>query len=183
GEILSYLPMAWVGDHLFSYAQSIVTGYTVNCPESSETVMTDMREIGPTYYFAPPSVFENLLTQVTIRMEDASKLKKWLYKTFMAVAQKAGLDIIDGRAVSIKNRILYFLGNIFIYAPLRNNLGMSRIKVAYTGGAAIGPDLYRFYRSIGINLKQLYGQTETLAYVCKQPNGAARLDSVGTPMP
>ena len=183
GEILSYLPMAWVGDHLFSYAQSIVTGYTVNCPESSETVMTDLREIGPTYYFAPPSVFENLLTQVTIRMEDASKIKKWLYKTFMAVAQKSGLDIIDGRSVSIKNRILYFLGNIFIYAPLRNNLGMSRIKVAYTGGAAIGPDLYRFYRAIGINLKQLYGQTETLAYVCKQPNGEARLDSVGTPMP
>ena len=183
GEILSYLPMAWVGDHLFSYAQSIVTGYTVNCPESSETVMTDLREIGPTYYFAPPSVFENLLTQVTIRMEDASKIKKWLYKIFMAVAQKSGLDIIDGRSVSIKNRILYFLGNIFIYAPLRNNLGMSRIKVAYTGGAAIGPDLYRFYRAIGINLKQLYGQTETLAYVCKQPNGEARLDSVGTPMP
>ena len=183
GEILSYLPMAWVGDHLFSYAQSIVTGYTVNCPESSETVMTDLREIGPTYYFAPPSVFENLLTQVTIRMEDASKIKKWLYKTFMAVAQKSGLDIIDGRSVSIKNRILYFIGNIFIYAPLRNNLGMSRIKVAYTGGAAIGPDLYRFYRAIGINLKQLYGQTETLAYVCKQPNGEARLDSVGTPMP
>ena len=116
-------------------------------------------------------------------MEDASKIKKWLYKTFMAVAQKSGLDIIDGRSVSIKNRILYFIGNIFIYAPLRNNLGMSRIKVAYTGGAAIGPDLYRFYRAIGINLKQLYGQTETLAYVCKQPNGEARLDSVGTPMP
>jgi len=183
GEILSYLPMAWVGDHLFSYVQSIVTGYTVNCPESSETVMIDMREIGPTYYFAPPSVFESLLTLVTIRMEDASNLKKWLYKTFMAVAHKSGLDIIDGRAVSLKNRILYFLGNIFIYAPLRNNLGMSRVKVAYTGGAAIGPDLYRFYRSIGINLKQLYGQTETLAHVCKQPNGETRLDSVGRPMP
>ena len=183
GEILSYLPMAWVGDHLFSYAQSIVTGFTVNCPESSETVMIDMREIGPTYYFAPPRVFENLLTQVTIRMEDASNFKKWLYETFMGVARRTGLDIMDGKSVSLKNKFLYALGNMFVYAPLRNNLGMSRVKVAYTGGAAIGPDLYSFYRSIGINLKQLYGQTETLAYVCKQPNGDARIDSVGTPMP
>ena len=183
GEILSYLPMAWVGDHLFSYAQSIVTGFTVNCPESSETVMIDMREIGPTYYFAPPRVFENLLTQVTIRMEDASRFKKWLYEAFMKVARRAGLDIMDGKKVSLKNKLLYGLGNMFVYGPLRNNLGMSHIKVAYTGGAAIGPDLYSFYRSIGINLKQLYGQTETLAYVCKQPNGNARIDSVGTPMP
>ena len=183
GEILSYLPMAWVGDHLFSYAQSIVTGFTVNCPESSETVMIDLREIGPTYYFAPPGVFENLLTQVTIRMEDASKIKKWLFEKFMSVARHTGLDIMDGKKVSLKNKVLYGLGNMFVYGPLRNNLGMSRIKVAYTGGAAIGPDLYSFYRSIGINLKQLYGQTETLAYVCKQPNGDARIDSVGTPMP
>ena len=183
GEILSYLPMAWVGDHLFSYAQSIVSGFTVNCPESSETVMIDMREIGPSYYFAPPSVFENLLTQVTIRMEDASKIKRWLYEKFMAVAKQTGLKIMDKEKVSLKNRILYGLGNVFIYGPLRNNLGMSHIKVAYTGGAAIGPDLYSFYRSIGINLKQLYGQTETLAHVCKQPNGQARIDSVGVPMP
>lgn len=183
GEILSYLPMAWVGDHLFSYAQSIVAGFTVNCPESSETVMIDMKEIAPTYYFAPPRVFENLLTTVTIRMEDASNLKKWLYRTFMAVARRSGSEIMDGKRAPMLDRILYAIGNLFVFAPLRNNLGMSRIKFAYTGGAAIGPDLYRFYRSIGINLKQLYGQTETLAYVCKQPNGEARLDTVGSPMP
>ena len=183
GEILSYLPMAWVGDHLFSYAQSIVAGFTVNCPESSETVMIDMKEIAPTYYFAPPRVFENLLTTVTIRMEDASNLKKWLYRTFMAVARRSGSEIMDGKRAPLLDRVLYAIGNLFVFAPLRNNLGMSRIKFAYTGGAAIGPDLYRFYRSIGINLKQLYGQTETLAYVCKQPNGEARLDTVGSPMP
>ena len=183
GEILSYLPMAWVGDHLFSYAQSIVAGFTVNCPESSETVMIDMKEIAPTYYFAPPRVFENLLTTVTIRMEDASNLKKWLYRTFMAVARRSGSEIMDGKRAPILDRVLYAIGNLFVFAPLRNNLGMSRIQCAYTGGAAIGPDLYRFYRSIGINLKQLYGQTETLAYVCKQPNGEARLDTVGSPMP
>jgi long-chain acyl-CoA synthetase len=175
--------MAWVGDHLFSYAQSIVAGFTVNCPESSETVMIDMKEIAPTYYFAPPRVFENLLTTVTIRMEDASNLKKWLYRTFMAVARRSGSEIMDGKRAPMLDRVLYAIGNLFVFAPLRNNLGMSRIQCAYTGGAAIGPDLYRFYRSIGINLKQLYGQTETLAYVCKQPNGEARLDTVGSPMP
>ncbi len=182
-EILSYLPMAWVGDHLFSYGQALVAGFTVNCPESSETVMTDLREIGPTYYFAPPRVFENLLTQVMIRMEDASRLKRWLFDRFMNVARRCGAEIMDRKPVGLVNRILYALGDFLIYAPLRNNLGMSRIRVAYTGGAAIGPDLYRFYRSLGINLKQLYGQTETAAYVCKQPNGESRLDTVGTPLP
>ncbi len=182
-EVLSYLPMAWVGDHLFSYSQALVAGFTVNCPESSETVMTDLREIGPTYYFAPPRVFENLLTQVMIRMEDASRFKRWLFDAFMAVAKRCGPQIMDGKPVSLFDRILYAVGDALIYGPLRNNLGMSRIRVAYTGGAAIGPDLYRFYRSLGINLKQLYGQTETAAYVCKQPNGESRLDTVGKPLP
>jgi long-chain acyl-CoA synthetase len=182
-SVLSYLPMAWVGDHLFSYAQALVAGFTVNCPESSETVMTDLREIGPTYYFAPPRVFENLLTQVMIRMDDAARLKKWLFHTFMGVAKRCGADILDGKPVPLGERTLYALGDLLVYGPLRNVLGMSRIRVAYTGGAAIGPDLYRFYRSIGINLKQLYGQTETAVYVCKQPNGEAKLDSVGKPLP
>jgi long-chain acyl-CoA synthetase len=182
-EVLSYLPMAWVGDHLFSYGQAMVAGFTVNCPESSETVMTDMREIGPTYYFAPPRVFENLLTTVMIRIDDASRVKRALFHSFMKVARRCGAEIIDGKPVSLSDRLLYWLGDLLIYGPLRNVLGMSRIRVAYTGGAAIGPDLYRFYRSIGINLKQLYGQTETSVYVCKQATGAAKLDSVGRPLP
>src|SRR5712692_7386035 len=172
-EVLSYLPMAWVGDHLFSYGQAMVAGFTVNCPESSETVMTDMREIGPTYYFGPPRVFENLLTTVMIRIDDASRVKRHLFHSFMKVARRCGAEIMDGKPVSLSDRLLYWLGDLLIYGPLRNVLGMSRIRVAYTGGAAIGPDLYRFYRSIGINLKQLYGQTETSVYVCKQPTGAA----------
>jgi long-chain acyl-CoA synthetase len=182
-EVLSYLPMAWVGDHLFSYAQAMVAGFTVNCPESPETVMTDLREIGPTYYFAPPRVFENLLTTVMIRIDDASRIKRHLFHTFMGVARRCGAQIMDGKPVSLSDRLLYWLGDLLIYGPLRNVLGMSRIRVAYTGGAAIGPDLYRFYRSIGINLKQLYGQTETSVYVCKQATGAAKLDSVGRPLP
>jgi len=182
-SILSYLPMAWVGDNLFSYAQAMVAGFTINCPESGDTVMTDMREIGPTYYFAPPRVFENLLTQVMIRMEDASAVKRGIFHHFMAVAKACGAEILDGQPVPLSDRLAYWLGNLLVYAPLRNVLGMSRIRVAYTAGAAIGPDLFRFYRSIGVNLKQLYGSTETCAYVCLQPDGGVKFDTVGTPAP
>jgi long-chain acyl-CoA synthetase len=182
-DMLSYLPMAWVGDHLFSYAEALVAGFTINCPESAETVMTDMREIGPTFYFAPPRIYENLLTQVMIRMEDASAFKRRLFRFFMEAARRYGADVLDGKRVPRAYRMLYGLGNVLVYAPLRNVLGMSRIRVAYTAGAAIGPDLFRFYRSIGVNLKQLYGSTETCAYVCLQPSGAVKLDSVGKPAP
>jgi long-chain acyl-CoA synthetase len=182
-SILSYLPMAWVGDHLFSYVQWMITGFTINCPESADTVLTDMREIGPTYYFAPPRILENLLTQVTIRMEDASALKRWLYARLMRVAKRCGAEILERRPVPWLDRLRYAIGDLIIYAPLRNMLGMSRLRVAYTAGAAIGPDLFRFYRSIGINLKQLYGLTETCAYGCLQPNGGVRLETVGPPAP
>ncbi len=177
--------MAWVGDNLFSYAQALVAGFTINCPESGDTVMTDMREIGPTYYFAPPRVFENLLTQLMIRMEDASRIKRWLFHSFLAVARRCGAEILDRQAGRARPAIalLYALGSVLVYAPLRNVLGMSRIRVAYTAGAAIGPDLFRFYRSIGINLKQFYGSTETCAYVCLQPDGQIKLDTVGLPAP
>ncbi len=183
GDILSYLPMAWVGDHLFSFAQAMVAGFTINCPESGDTVMTDLREIGPTYYFAPPRVFESLLTSVMIRMEDAGKLKQKLFHHFMAVAKRCGANILDGKPVSGADRLQYWLGNLLVYGPLRNVLGMSRIRAAYTAGAAIGPDLFKFYRSIGINLKQFYGQTETCAYVCLQPDGQIKFDSVGQAAP
>ena len=162
-NIISYLPPAWVGDHLFSIAQWLVAGFTINCPESAATVSIDLREIGPSYYFAPPRVFESMLTSVSIRMEDAAAPKRWLYQKFMAVARRCGSEILDGHSVPLTDRLLYALGNVLVYGPLRNVLGLSRIRVAYTAGAAIGPDLFRFYRSIGINLKQLYGQTETCA--------------------
>ncbi|MFO1413685.1 MAG: AMP-binding protein [Burkholderiales bacterium] len=182
-SVLSYLPMAWVGDHLFSVAQWVHAGFTINCPESGDTVMTDLREIGPTFYFAPPRIFENLLTQVLIRMEDAGAVKRGMFHYFMGVARRCGAEILSGKPVSAGDRLQYWLGNLLVYGPLRNVLGMSRIRVAYTAGAAIGPDLFRFYRSIGINLKQLYGQTETCAYACLQPDGDVKLDTVGKPAP
>jgi long-chain acyl-CoA synthetase len=177
--VLAYLPPAWIGQNIFSYAQPFVTGYCICCPESAETVMSDMREIGPTYYFAPPRVLEALLTQVSIRMEDADRMSRFFYRYFMGVAGRVGGAILDGKPVGAIDRLLYWLGDLFTYGPLRNVLGMSRVRVAYTAGEAIGPDLFRFFRSIGINLKQLYGSTETSVFVCIQPDGQVKADTVG----
>ena len=181
-EVLAYLPMAWVGQNIFSYTQWLVCGFTVNCPESAATVNADMREIGPTYYFAPPRVLEAMLTQVMIRMEDASALKRRMFHYFMRVARNVGGRLLDRERVSVADRFLYSIGNWAVYAPLRNSLGMSRVRVAYTAGEAIGPDLFTFYRSLGINLKQLYGSTETSVFVCVQENGGVKADTVGPPV-
>jgi len=181
-EVLAYLPPAWIGQNIFSYAQWLACGYVVNCPESASTVTIDLKEIGPTYYFAPPRVFEGLLTSVMIRMEDAGRFKRWLFDRFMTVARRAGTRLMDGQPVSAADRVLYAIGNLCIYGPLRNTLGMSRVRVAYTAGEAIGPDLFAFYRAIGINLKQLYGSTETAVFVCLQPDHEARADTVGVPI-
>jgi len=178
-EVLAYLPPAWIGQNIFSYAQWLACGYVVNCPESASTVMLDLREIGPTYYFAPPRVFEGLLTTVTIRMEDAARPKRWLYERCMALARRVGPARMDGKPLALVDRLGWAIGNVLVYAPLRNTLGFSRVRVAYTAGEAIGPDLFVFYRSIGINLKQLYGSTETAVFVCIQPDGEVRADTVG----
>ena len=180
-EVLAYLPPAWIGQNIFSYAQWLATGYVVNCPESAGTVAIDMKEVGPTYYFAPPRVFEGLLTSVMIRMEDAGVLKRRMFQHFMALARRVGPALMDGQPVAAADRLHYALGNLLVYGPLRNNLGLSRVRVAYTAGEAIGPDLFSFYRSIGVNLKQLYGSTETAVFVCLQPDHQARADTVGVP--
>ncbi len=182
-SIISYLPPAWVGDHLFSLAQWLVAGYTINCPESASTVSIDMREIGPTYYFAPPRVFEGMLTSISIRMEDAAPFKRRMYEKAMELARRVGSDILDGKPVGALDRLKYRLADFAVYGPLRNVMGLSRIRVAYTAGAAIGPELFKFFRSIGINLKQFYGQTETCAYVCLQRDGQVDLNSVGQAAP
>ena len=181
-EVLAYMPLAWIGQNIFSYAQWLACGYVVNCPESAATVMIDLKEIGPTYYFAPPRIFEGLLTSVMIRMEDAGRIKRGLFHHFMGVAKRVGPALMNGKPVGLGDRVAYALGDLLIYGPLRNTLGMSRVRVAYTAGEAIGPDLFTFYRSIGINLKQLYGSTETAVFVCLQPDHEAKADSVGVPI-
>ncbi|MEW9919840.1 AMP-binding protein [Marimonas sp. MJW-29] len=182
-DILAYLPMAWVGDFIFSVGQAMWTGFCTNCPESADTMAVDLREIGPTYYFAPPRVFETQLTNVMIRMEDAGRFKKWLFDHFMAHARKVGPAILDGKKVSLGDRLKYRLGELFVYGPLKNTLGFSRVRVGYTAGEAIGPEIFDFYRSLGINLKQLYGQTEATVFITAQPDGEVRSDTVGVPSP
>ena len=182
-DILSYLPMAWVGDFIFSVGQAYWCGFCVNCPESADTMMTDLREIGPTYFFAPPRVFETQLTNVMIRMEDAGKLKKAMFHHFMAHARKVGPKILDGKPVGLWDRLKYALGMGLVYGPLKDTLGFSRVRVGYTAGEAIGPEIFDFYRSLGINLKQLYGQTEATVFITAHPDGEVRADTVGVPSP
>ena len=182
-EILSYLPIAWVGDFIFSFGQAAVVGLRVNCPESRETVSADLREIGPSYYFAPPRIFEAMLTAVVLRIEDTGAIKQWLYKYFMDHASKVGGPLLDGKSVGFWDRLKYRLGEFFIYAPLKNSLGLSRVRVGYTAGEAIGPEIFDFFRSLGINLKQLYGQTEASVFITVQPDGEVRSDTVGIPAP
>jgi long-chain acyl-CoA synthetase len=181
-EVLAYLPMAWIGEHIFSYAQAYCAGFCASCPESQATVMLDLRELGPTYFFAPPRIFESILTQVMIRMEDAGWAKRRLFHFFLDLAKRVGPKILDRERVSPADHMLYGLGDVLVYGPLKNTLGFSRIRVAYTAGEAIGPDLFTFYRSLGINLKQLYGMTESSVFLCIQGDGAVRPDTVGMPI-
>jgi len=180
-EVIAYLPMAWVGDHIFSYAQSYVAGFCVNCPESPETVVEDRREIGTTYAFAPPRIYENLLTLTMVRMEDAGRVKRGMFHYFIDHARRYGEKILNGQSVPIHARLIYWIGEALVYGPLKNRFGLSRIRVAYTAGEAIGPEIFRFYRSLGINLKQLYGQTEASVYITAQPDGEIHADTVGKP--
>ena len=182
-DILSYLPMAWVGDFVFSLGQAYWNGYCVNCPESEDTMMSDLREIGPTYFFAPPRVFEGQLTSVMIRMEDAGPFKRRMFQRALAHARKVGMAVLDGRPVGLVDRLKYALGQVLVYGPLKNTLGFTRIRVGYTAGEAIGPEIFEFYRSLGINLKQLYGQTEATVFITAQPDGEVRSDTVGVPCP
>ncbi|MGP0089501.1 MAG: AMP-binding protein [Xanthobacteraceae bacterium] len=180
-EVLAYLPLAWIGDHIFSYAQSYVAGYCVNCPETADTVLDDRREIGPTYAFAPPRIYESIITLTMVRMEDAGRLKRKLFHYFIDVARRFGEKILNREKVPLSGRLLYALGDVLVYGPLRNRYGLSRIHVAYTAGEAIGPEIFRFYRALGINLKQLYGMTEASVYITAQPDGEIYADTVGKP--
>jgi long-chain acyl-CoA synthetase len=182
-EVMAYLPMAWIGDHMFSFSQSMVAGFTTNCPESAETVLADLKEIGPTYFFAPPRIWENILTSVMIRVDDSAWIKRGLVRFFLDLARRVERARLGHRPVALRDRLLYPLGRLLVYGPLRDNLGMSRIRVAYTAGEAIGPELFEFYRSLGINVKQLYGMTESSALICIQQDGDVKLDTVGPPLP
>ena len=181
--VLAYLPMAWVGDFIFSIGQACWTGFCVHCPESADTMMADLREIGPTYFFAPPRIFEMLLTRVNIRMEDASRPKRWLFNYFMKHARSVGPTMMSGGNIGFRAKLLYALGDTVIYGPLRNAMGFSKVRVGYTAGEAIGPEIFTFFRSIKLNLKQLYGQTEASVFITQQPDDQVSSETVGVPTP
>jgi long-chain acyl-CoA synthetase len=169
---MAYLPPGWIGQNLFGYVQPMVVGYCVCCPESSETMLADMREMGPTYFLATPRVLEALLTQVSMRMEDTGGFNQRLYQAGMAVAQRVGERTLGDCLISA-------LCEILIYGLLRDVLGMSRVRVAFTAGDAIAPALVTFFRALGVNLKQLYGSTETGFFVAMQRDGQVKPDTVG----
>ena len=179
---MAYLPPGWIGQNLFGYVQPMVVGYCVCCPESSDTMLSDMREMGPTYLLTTPRVLEALLKQVSLRMEETGGVKQRLYRNCMAVAQRVNEQRLAGKTVSMTDRLKSFASDILICGPLRDMLGMSRVRVAYTAGDAIDPELLMFFRALGINLKQLYGSTETGFFVAMQRDGAIKPDTVGAPL-
>jgi long-chain acyl-CoA synthetase len=182
-DTLAYLPMAWAGDHIFSYAQSMLVGFSINCPESAATVLADLREIAPTYFFGPPRIFESILTNVMIRVEDAAWPKRKLVHACLRLAQDMERRRLARQPVPLWQRLLYPLGHLLVYGPLKDNLGMRRIRRAYTGGEAVGPEMFVFFRALGINVKQVYGMTESSVFTVIQPDGDVRLDTSGTPTP
>jgi len=178
-EWLCYLPMAWVGDALYSTVMSLMVGFTCNCPESPETVQRDLRELGPMAFLAPPRIWENLLTSVQVRAADASFVKRMLFAWFRGLAEEAELLRTDGKDLPGTLRLGLWIGEILIYGPLRDRLGLRRVRWAYTGGAPLGPDTFRFFRSVGINLKQIYGATELCGLAALQPDAEADPNTVG----
>ena len=182
-EWLCYLPMAWVGDSLYSLVLSLAAGFCCNCPESPETVQRDLRELGPTAVLAPPRIWENMLTSVQVKAADASPLKRWVFGRFRRVAEETEILRADGKPVPMGLRVQLALGEFFVYGPVRDQLGLRRARWAYTGGAPLGPDTFRFFRSIGVNLKQVYGSTESSALISIQPDAEANPTSAGRPCP
>jgi len=181
-EVMAYLPMAWIGDHIFCFGQSFLAGFAINCPEGTSTVMHDVKEIGPTYIFGPPRIWENILTQVMIKMEDAAWVKRKMFHFFLNVAKKVENLRMAHESVPFHLGILYQLGKFFVYAPLLDNLGMRKVRLAYTAGEAIGSEIFEFFRSLGMNLKQLYGMTESAALISIQKDGDIDLETVGPPV-
>lgn len=182
-QTLAYLPPAWIGDTFWSLAGALVVGFTINCPERPETVQEDIREIGPHFLVAPPRIWENLVSQVQVKIEDASRLKRWLFRRFMPIGYEVARLRMEKRPLPARLRLLGALGEFFVFAPLRDHLGFRRNRAAYTGGAPLGPEVFLFFRALGINLKQVYGQTEISGVSCIQRDGDVALGTVGRPFP
>jgi len=182
-DILAYLPMAWVGDFAITVGAGVALHFTINIPERQETVLHDLREVAPTFYLAAPRSWDNMLTTIQVRMEDSTPLKKWLYDVFMNSALAAERRKLEGKQSSLKERLMRQLGEWLIFGPIKDQLGLTRLRNAFTGGEAIGEDTFVFYRALGVKLRQFYGQTESSAFNALQDTEEVRLHTVGRPLP
>jgi long-chain acyl-CoA synthetase len=178
-DFLAYLPLAWVGETLYGTCVSLLSGCATNCPETPDTLERDMREIGPTGIIGAPRVWEGMLTKLQVRASDASPLKRNVFQYFQNVALEVENRKAEGQDISAGLSLKHAIGEFLVYGPLRDQLGLRRARWCLTGGAPLGPDVFRFFRGIGINLKQVYGMTEMTGLVSLQPNGQANSDTVG----
>jgi long-chain acyl-CoA synthetase len=180
-DYLSYLPMAWVGDTVYGLVISLLVGATSNCPEGPSTVMRDLRELGPTGIIAPPAVWEGMLSRLQLKGADATPLKRKIFAYFSDVAKRIEDLKFDGKLVPGGLALAGKIGEFMVFGPVRDQLGLRRTRWAYTGGAPMGPDTFRFFRGFGVNLKQVYGMTEVAGLVSLQPDNQASPDTVGLP--
>ncbi len=182
-EYVSFLPFAWIGEQMNSFGVALATGIAINFPESVETIMSDLKEIGPHFMFGAPRIYETIRSQIWLKMDEAYWLNRKFYHYFMAIAQQAAGFRMSGRPMPLKLRLLAWLGKTLVFDPLINQIGLRRMRRAYTGGAALGPELFTFYQAIGVNLKQIYGQTEITGIAYMHRDGDVRPDTVGKPLP
>ena len=182
-EHYAYLPMAWVGDLVFTVGAGILLRFTTNIPERQETVLRDIREVAPTMYLAAPRAWDNILTRIQIGMADSTPFKRRLFDYFIPRAIERERRRLAGKAPTMADRLAGLLGEVLVFGPIKDFLGMTRTRRAYTGGEAMGEDTFLFFRALGIDLRQFYGQTETAALTAAQPEGQVALHSVGKPMP
>src|SRR5260221_9590828 len=182
-EFVSFLPLAWIGEQMMSIASSLAIGFTVNFPEEPETAAENIREIGPHVLFGPPRFWENLTSMVQVKIMDASRFKRFMYQRWMPVGYKLAALRFEGKTPSAGWRFLHWLGWIFLFRALKDRLGVSRLRSASTGGAALGPDVFRFFHPIGAALRPIYGQTEINRISCIHRRHANRLHTVGKPIP
>ncbi len=182
-EFVSFLPLAWIGEQMMSIATALAIGFTVNFPEEPETAAENIREIGPHILFGPPRFWENLTSMVQVKIMDTTPFKRCMYQRWMPVGYKLAEFRFEGKEPPWHWKLLYWLGWFFLFRALKDRLGVSRLRSASTGGAALGPDVFRFFHAIGVPLRQIYGQTEISGISCIHRAGAIRFHTVGQPIP
>ncbi|NOY77050.1 MAG: long-chain fatty acid--CoA ligase [Calditrichaeota bacterium] len=182
-NFVSFLPMAWAGEQMMSVAGALRIGFTVNFPEEPETIRADIREIAPQVMFSPPRIWESILSDIQVKIADTTAFKRWVFNFAMKIGRPLADMKFAKQKPSLWWKFLHKLADILVFRALRDRIGLSRIRYAYTGGAALGPDVFRFYHAIGVNLKQIYGQTEISGISVVHRDHDIKFNTVGQPIP